>query len=368
MPGRIVVFGATGYTGRLVSEALVDRGAKPVLAARSRDKLEALADELGGGLDLAVADVGDPSSVRALVERGDVLVSTVGPFARWGEPAVEAAVGAGASYIDSTGEPAFIRRIFEEYGPRAERAGAGLLTAAAYDFVPGNLAGALALREAGSDATAVTIGYFGFGGNPREAMSGGTMASGVGATLAPSFAFRDGQIVDERTGRRTPQVRAKGKKRIGISYGGSEHYALPRAHPPLRDVEVSVGWFGPASRPLSVVSAGIELVTRVPGVRGALTAGAGRLVKGSTGGPDEQAREGSVSYVVAIASDASGRELAAVELTGVNGYTFTGRVMAWEAAEVAERGFRATGALGPVDAFGLERLEQGVAEAGLTRA
>ena len=368
MAGRIVVFGATGYTGRLVAEALVERGSKPVLAARSRDKLEALADELGGGLETAVADVGEPRSVRSLVERGDVLLSTVGPFARWGDAAAGAAVDAGASYIDSTGEPAFIRRVFEEYGPRAERAGAGMLTAAAYDFVPGNLAGALALREAGTKATAVTVGYFGFGGNPRGAMSGGTMASGVGATLARSFAFRDGRVVDERAAQRTVSVRAKGKQRTGISFGGTEHFALPRAHPPLRDVEVSVGWFGPASRPLSVVSAGIGLVTKLPGARGVLQAGAARLVKGSTGGPDEQARAQSASFVAGIAYDARGRELAAVELSGVNGYTFTGRVLAWEAAEAAERGFQATGALGPVDAFGLERLERGVAESGLERA
>jgi hypothetical protein len=119
---------------------------------------------------------------------------------------------------------------------------------------------------------------------------------------------------------------------------------------------------------LTIVSAGVDLVTKVPGVHGLLTAGLGRVVKGSTGGPDEQAREQSASFVAAIAYDADGRELTAVELSGVNGYTFTGRVMAWEAAEVAASGFKATGALGPVDAFGLERLERGVAESGLTRA
>ena len=64
---RIVLFGATGYTGRLAAEAMVERGLKPVLAARSQDKLEALADELGGDLETATADVADPPSVRALV-------------------------------------------------------------------------------------------------------------------------------------------------------------------------------------------------------------------------------------------------------------------------------------------------------------
>ena len=92
MAGRIVVFGATGYTGKLVSQALVERGARPVLAARSQDKLDQLASELNTPepLDTQTADVGDPRSVRALVERGDVLVSTVGPFARWGNAAADA--------------------------------------------------------------------------------------------------------------------------------------------------------------------------------------------------------------------------------------------------------------------------------------
>src|SRR5919199_514583 len=78
---RIVLFGATGYTGELTARALV-------------------------------GDVAQPATVAALVEKGDVLVSTVGPFVRLGEPAVSAAVRAGAHYLDSTGEGAFIRAVF----------------------------------------------------------------------------------------------------------------------------------------------------------------------------------------------------------------------------------------------------------------
>ena len=130
-----------------------------MLAARNVERLRALGYELGG-LEIAVADVSRPESVQALVEPGDVLVSTVGPFGRWGDPAAEAAVTMGTHYLDSTGEAPFIRRIFEEYGPRAESARIGMLTAFGYDWVPGNLAGGLALREAGDAATRVEIGYF----------------------------------------------------------------------------------------------------------------------------------------------------------------------------------------------------------------
>jgi short subunit dehydrogenase-like uncharacterized protein len=294
--------------------------------------------------------------VRALVERGDVLVTTVGPFARWGAPAAEAATAAGAHYVDSTGEPAFIRAVFERYGPAAERAGCAMLTAFGYDWVPGNVAGALALERAGDQAARVDVGYFLTG---RASMSGGTAASTVGAVADSSFAFRDGRVRSERGARRVRGFTVGGSRRQGVSVGASEHYALPRLAPGLREVNVYLGWFGPLARPMQVMSLG----TAIPGAGALLKAVGGRFVKGSTGGPDEQERSRSGSHVVAIAYDSGGRELAQAELTGVNGYTFTGRMLAWAAEHAAS--LSATGALGPVDAFGLEALVEGCRWAGL---
>src|SRR5690349_21593770 len=201
MAGRIVVFGATGYTGGLTARVLVARGARPVLAARNESRVRALAEELGG-LEWAVADVALPDTVRALVERGDVLASTVGPFVRWGGPAVEAAIAAGAHYLDSTGEGPFIREVFERYGGGAQAAGCGLVTAFGFDWVPGNLAGALALRDAGDAAARLEIGYFSPGAG-SSSMSGGTRASAAGVALAPGFAWHGRQLVEERPARRT---------------------------------------------------------------------------------------------------------------------------------------------------------------------
>src|SRR5687768_3788794 len=104
MSARIVLLGATGHTGRLVAERLVAAGARPLLAGRSEARLARLADALGG-LAWRCADARRPDSVRALVQPGDVLVSTVGPFARLGDAAVRAAIAAPAVYLDSTGEP-----------------------------------------------------------------------------------------------------------------------------------------------------------------------------------------------------------------------------------------------------------------------
>jgi short subunit dehydrogenase-like uncharacterized protein len=190
MAGRTVLFGATGYTGQLTARAMVRRGTRPVLAGRSADRLQALADELGG-LDTLMADIKRPDSVRALVDRGDVLVTTVGPFTQWGEPAVQAAVDAGAHYLDSAGEPRFTREVFERHGPRAQAAGCGLITAFGYDWVPGNLAGALALREAGDAAARIEIGYFAPGSSPATSLSPGTRATMVAITLEPAFAWME---------------------------------------------------------------------------------------------------------------------------------------------------------------------------------
>ena len=122
-----------------------------------------------------------------------------------------------------------------------------------------------------------------------------------------------------------------------------------------------LGWFGPLSRPMQVMSLGMTL----PGPATAVKAIGGRFVKGSTGGPDAESRAQSRSHIVAIAYDSAGRELAEVHLTGVDGYTFTGRILAWGAQLAAEGGIQGTGALGPVDGFGLVALTDGCSWAGL---
>jgi short subunit dehydrogenase-like uncharacterized protein len=364
MAGRIVVFGATGYTGEMTARALIARGEEPILAARSAERLERLADELGG-LETRVADVSRPDSVRALVQDRDVLISTVGPFLRWGAPAIEAAIDAGAVYIDSTGEPAFIRRVFDHYGPLAQATGASLLTAFGYDWVPGNLAGALALTEAGEAATRVRIGYFGQG---EAGSSGGTQASLIGAFLEPSFAFRDGRLRTERIGARVGTFDlGDSRPRFAISVGGSEHMTLPALHRQLQQVDVLLGRPGAFVRLMPMVSAGVAGATRLSPVRAALHKLLGRRVKGSTGGPDEAARSRTSSTVLATAHAADGRQLNAVRLEGVNSYTFGFNMIAWAASTAATQDVKASGALGPVAAFGLNDLEAGVRAAGIER-
>jgi hypothetical protein len=158
-----------------------------------------------------------------------------------------------------------------------------------------------------------------------------------------------------------------GRDRLAVSYGGSEHYALPRLAPGLRDVEVYLGWFGRRSRAVQAVSAAGAPLARLPGARALARAATGPLARRTGQGPDETARQGGGSLIVAVAADAEGRELAQVRLRGPDPYTLTARLLAWGARRAAAHGLASTGALGPVDAFGLAALQAGAADAGLER-
>lgn len=364
---RIILFGATGYTGRLTAAALVLRGHNPILAGRSGARLSDLAAELGGDTEIAVADASCDASLERLLSRGDVMISTVGPFLRWGDSAVRAAVDRGAHYLDSNGEPPFTRRIFERYDAAAADAGVALLTAFGWENVIGNLAGALALREACGAATRIDTGYFYLG---RTRFSGGTRASFAEAMIQPSFAFRDGAI---RTVRGAERYRTMpvdvDRRRPAVSLGASEHYALPRAFPQLREVNAYLGWFGGlgprAARLLHLASRPGFAALRAPGLRALTSAALSRMLRGSSGGPSPAERAGARVHGVAIAYDADGRQLTEAHLQGPEGYELTGALLAWGAERAASEGPRGVGALGPVDAFGLDELEAGCREAGV---
>ncbi|MGH3797290.1 MAG: saccharopine dehydrogenase family protein [Pseudonocardiaceae bacterium] len=365
MTGRIVLFGATGYTGRRTAAEMVARGMVPVLAGRDAGRLARLGQQLGG-LPTATADVTDAGSVRALIGAGDVLVSTVGPFLRLGEAALSAAVDTGAIYLDSTGEPPFIRRVFEEFGPLATRSGASLLTAFGNDYVPGNLAAALALRLAGGPAHRVETGYFVTGVGRAQVFSRGTVASLVGAVSEPSFTWRGG-IRSEPGGSRMRTFRMAGRDRPALTIGASEHFTLPRLAPDLAEVDVYLGWFGPATRALHLGSRVGAALSRLPGT-GSLTRKAGEWVTGRVAEePDASALERVRSHFVGAAYDADGTLLAEVRLVATDPYQLTARLLAWGAERAAERGVSGPGALGPVDAFGLDVLTAGAAEIGLHR-
>jgi hypothetical protein len=156
---RILLLGATGYTGQRVLRELLARGEAPTLVGRNRTKMLALADRLEADLPVAEVEVTSTADLARLLEPSDVVLSTVGPFMQLGMATVTAAAQAGAHYLDSAGEGSFVRRVFELDAVAAAR-GASVVPAFGYDYVPGNLAGALALTRAGERARRIEVGYF----------------------------------------------------------------------------------------------------------------------------------------------------------------------------------------------------------------
>jgi short subunit dehydrogenase-like uncharacterized protein len=149
----VVLFGATGFTGGLTAEYLVehaDPGTRWALAGRNRSKLEDVRRRLGpehAELPLVAADCEDPSSMRALAESTKVLITTVGPYIKYGEPVVAACAAAGTSYVDLTGEPEFVDLMWLRYHAEAERTGARLVHSCGFDSIPYDLGALFTVDE-----------------------------------------------------------------------------------------------------------------------------------------------------------------------------------------------------------------------------
>lgn len=373
MTGRVIVLGATGFTGRLVAEVSTRAGLAPVLAARHPDALTALVAELapmapfGKEPTMQSADVADAASVRALISGpDDVLVTTVGPFVRLGRAAVDAAVDAGCGYIDSTGEPGFIRTIFESDGARASVTGARLFTAFGYDYVPGNLAGALAVRDAiaaGRIPDRVEVGYFVKGSSGYSSGTKASMAASVGQT---PFAFTAGAIVDGFTDVESFDV--DGQQWDALPIGGSEHFTLPRLDDRITGVGVYLGWAGKGTRAAHAAAKAAAAAAKVPLAGRVMDAALSRGGEVTGQGPSAQDRADARTLVVARTLDPVGRQLSHVVMEGPSPYDLTAELMAWAAAMVLTGRAIGRGALGPVDGFGLAALESGCADMGLRRS
>ncbi|MGB6424108.1 MAG: saccharopine dehydrogenase NADP-binding domain-containing protein, partial [Solirubrobacterales bacterium] len=157
--GPIVVYGATGYTGKLVAAELARRGADFVIAGRSPSKLNALAATLAAGPGVVAVALDDAAGLRALLRDAAAVIACAGPFALCGEAVLTAAVETGTHYVDTTGEQPFIRKVFDEYGPKAEATGAALLSGMGFDYAPGDLIASLTGAGIEGPIDQLTIAY-----------------------------------------------------------------------------------------------------------------------------------------------------------------------------------------------------------------
>ncbi|GAA4765766.1 saccharopine dehydrogenase family protein [Novosphingobium ginsenosidimutans] len=187
-PFDIVVYGATGYTGRLVAEYLAHhyqgKGPKWAMAGRSAEKLAEVRDLIGAPADtpLVVANSDDPASMQALAESTRVVVTTVGPYQLYGEPLLKACVAAGTDYADLCGEPGWMREMIDAYHEQAKASGARIAFSSGFDSIPFDLGVFMLQKEAkarfGSPAPRV---------KGRVRAMQGTFSGGTAASLTETM-------------------------------------------------------------------------------------------------------------------------------------------------------------------------------------
>ncbi|MEI9886296.1 MAG: saccharopine dehydrogenase NADP-binding domain-containing protein [Rhizomicrobium sp.] len=180
------MFGATGYTGRLVAEHLArtaPAGVRWAMAGRAKDKLAAVAREIGAEVPLVLADADDPASLEAMAARAKVVITTAGPYQLYGSKLVAACAKTGTDYVDLTGESHWIAQMMAAHEAAAKASGARLVFSCGFDSIPFDLGVWFAQEEAkkkfGAYAPRVRGRIRGMVGG----LSGGTLASGQ-ATMA----------------------------------------------------------------------------------------------------------------------------------------------------------------------------------------
>jgi short subunit dehydrogenase-like uncharacterized protein len=211
----VVLFGATGFTGRLTAKYLAAHAPSDcrwAVAGRSREKLSAVRERLAeinpscADLELLVADVTDGESLRAIASRARVVVTTVGPYLRYGEPLVAACAEAGTDYLDLSGEPEFVDRMYLAHHDTAVASGARIVHSAGFDSIPYDLGVLFTVQQLPEDVPLSVRGYV---------SASGTFSAGTYHSAITAFSrLREMAAIAKR--RRQAEPRLEGRTVRGV--------------------------------------------------------------------------------------------------------------------------------------------------------
>ncbi len=342
--GPVVVYGASGYTGKLISAELARRGADFKIAGRSRERLEAVAAGLDATPEVAAVPLDDAAGLRSLLEGAGAVIAAAGPFTEYGEPVVAAAAETGTHYVDTTGEQPFIRTVIEKWGPIAAGNDAALVSGMGFDYLPGDLIAALTADGLGRvDLLTLAYSIRGFGATRGTALSAlEMMGSG------------DVEWVDGRWQEGARNVTAGnfdfpspiGNRRVG-RYPAGEQITVPQHLDvgTIRQVidltSVTPPILGPLAGP-AMTATGALMNTPLRGL-------AAKAIARLPEGPDEKARR-AVSYmIVCEASGPAGHRRGVVRGSDVYGITAVTTVEG--ALRMAAPGYDRKGGLAPAQAY-----------------
>lgn len=304
-----MIYGANGYTGELIAREAVRLGLQPILAGRSRDKLQPLASELD--LETRVFDLNDAQAVRIALDGLGLVLHCAGPFSATSAPMIEGCLEVGAHYLDITGEaPVFEHTHAAAQASRAKEKGVVLCSGVGFDVIPTDCV-ALKLKQLLPDATHLSLGF-----DTSSGLSPGTSKTAIEGLSLGNLERIDGKLVH------TPM----GRKHREIDFGRGQRYAMAIPWGDVSTAYYTTGipnidtWF-PMPKSMVVGAQMMNLVRPLMGVawvQALLKNLAGKYVKG----PDEKAREKLPTYVWGEARNAAG-EVKTVRIKTANGYKLT---------------------------------------------
>ncbi|MEC3913679.1 saccharopine dehydrogenase NADP-binding domain-containing protein [Nocardia sp. CDC160] len=335
----IAVYGVSGHTGGYILADLRRRGLTPILVGRNAERLRATAEAAGlPDAELRIAAADDRAALVAAFTGADVVISSLPGYVDIGEEILAAAIEAGAHYVDISGEQLFTRRVFDEYGPRAEKAGVTVVSAVTDSNLPADLLAHLVAQRL-PDPIDFVISH--------RSRSGGDGSRGSAKTVLASLDwFRDG----------------------GWHYADGEFRTGPVDPAPMRypgDAEpTAVAKFAfPAVLTIPRHTAAATVTGVVDGVfRENITGLTPELVASL---PEKPSAASDLRFdMVVDATGADGRGLRGV-LSGLDSYRDSG-LIAVEAAVRLAAGTAKAGALAPAEAFDAEDFLNSLAPHGIT--
>lgn len=304
---RLMIYGANGYTGRLIAHEAVKRGIKPLLAGRNRDALEALAKELN--LSRRVFELNNPTEVARNLEGVAVVLHCAGPFSRTAAPMLNACLDVNVHYLDITGE-IDVFELCHRVHSRAQHQGTVVLPGSGFDVVPTDCMAAMLKRRL-ADASSLILA-FEAGGGP----SPGTAKTSVEGLARGGRARINGELVNVPLAWKSRTFERNGKSRTAMTIPWGDVYT---AHVSTGIPNIETYMVVP---PQTIVS-----VRRMRYVQGLLKLGfvqnyMRRRVERTTPGPSADRRKQSGSYVWGEVRNLAGREIK-LALTAPNGYDLT---------------------------------------------
>jgi short subunit dehydrogenase-like uncharacterized protein len=347
--GPIAVYGATGYTGRLVVAELLEAEADFIVSGRSAEKLDALRAEFKLEAPARTARLDDPASLRDLLADCAVVIDCAGPFVKFGEPVLAAAVETGTHYLDTTGEQPYMKVAFERYGPEAARAGVAIVPAMGFDYVPGDMIASLTADGMG-ELDELSMYYCWQDFKPSQ----GTARTTLEIVSGGGLEWRDMEWVEDRggTGRGVYEFPSPVGRQQMMRYPAGEQITVPR-HVDTRNVRTAInaGDFSNqrVAQLFTAIVQPVGLAMRTP-----LKRLAGAVISRLPEGPTPEQREKMRWMIVCEAKRGEAGRKGVI--TGKDVYGLTAAAITQGAMLASRRGFGATGALAPSQAFEPQRF------------